>query len=43
MNYKFIDITGQKFGKIKVIKISEEKPYGKQKFWYCICDSGYRG
>lgn len=35
------DITGKRFGKLTVLKISEEKPYGPDKlFWLCKCDCG---
>lgn len=37
----YIDLTGQVFGKIKVISASDEKRYGStQKFWNCICECG---
>lgn len=35
---KFIDLTGQKFGRLTVIKRVENK--GKNTYWLCKCDCG---
>ena len=35
---KFIDLTGQKFGRLTVIKRVENK--GKETCWLCKCDCG---
>ena len=35
---KFIDLTGQRFGRLKVIKRAENK--GKETRWLCKCDCG---
>lgn len=39
---KFIDITGQKFGRLTVIKLEEIRTtnYGKRAMWRCKCDCG---
>ena len=35
------DLTGKKFGKLTVIKVSDKRsPEGKRYFWDCICDCG---
>ena len=34
-----IDLTGQKFGKLKVIERDFSKPKGKA-YWICKCDCG---
>lgn len=36
---KFIDLTGQKFGKLTVIKRVENGKYGHSK-WLCVCECG---
>ena len=36
----FIDLTGQKFGKLTVIKRSEKKDKEKEVYWDCICECG---
>lgn len=36
---KLIDLTGERFGKLKVIKRAENSPSGQAK-WLCICDCG---
>lgn len=39
---KFLDLTGMKFGRLKVIKLSKEVKSGKRfrKYWWCLCDCG---
>ncbi|HFL2403586.1 TPA: hypothetical protein ACG3PH_001964 [Clostridioides difficile] len=39
---KFLDITGKKFGRLRVIKFSKEIKSGKRnrKYWLCKCDCG---
>ena len=39
MGRKFIDLTGQKFGKLTVIKRVENDKHG-QVMWLCECDCG---
>ncbi|GAB7390130.1 hypothetical protein [Lactococcus garvieae] len=38
MPARLIDLTGQKFGKLKVISRAENR--GKQVMWYCQCSCG---
>ena len=37
---KFLDLTGQRFGKLTVIKFSKDVQSGnrKRKYWLCRCD-----
>lgn len=35
-----IDLTGQRFGTLTVIKYSKRKSKGKQAQWVCLCDCG---
>ena len=39
---KFLDLTGQRFGKLTVIKFSKDVQSGnrKRKYWLCQCDCG---
>ena len=39
---KFLDLTGQRFGKLTVIKFSKDIQSGnrKRKYWLCQCDCG---
>ena len=37
--HKLIDLTGQKFGRLTVIKRGENSKSGQTK-WYCKCDCG---
>lgn len=41
---KFIDLTGQRFGMLTVIRQGESRPVGKRKvmkpYWVCQCDCG---
>ena len=37
---KIIDLTGQKFGKLTVIKVDENNHKRNQKHWLCKCDCG---
>ena len=39
---KFLDLTGQRFGKLTVIKFSKDVQSGnrKRKYWLCRCDCG---
>lgn len=37
-----VDITGQRFGRIFVIKESEDRDKNKRVLWDCICDCGNR-
>lgn len=37
---KFIDITGQKIGKLSVIKLHPEKIKDNRTAWECLCDCG---
>ena len=39
---KFLDLTGQRFGKLTVIKFSKDVQSGnrKRKYWLCKCDCG---
>lgn len=39
---KFLDLTGQKFGKLEVIKLSRNVKSGKRyrKYWLCKCECG---
>lgn len=36
----FIDLTGQRFGRLTVVKKAPKKSYSKQSFWECKCDCG---
>lgn len=42
MPWNFVDLTGQRFGRLRVIRRNEEVNNGKQKrvYWDCICDCG---
>lgn len=42
MGKKFIDLTGQRFGRLTVIERAEDHVSGSQKFvqWICRCDCG---
>jgi hypothetical protein len=37
---KLLDITGQKFGTLTVLKLSSERSNSRQAIWYCQCDCG---
>ena len=37
---KFVDITGQKFHKLTVLKLDSAKSTPKNKYWICQCDCG---
>lgn len=37
---KFIDLTGQRFGRLTVIKRDESKPKANGVYWLCKCDCG---
>lgn len=37
---KAIDLTGNKFGKLKVLERAESSPDGKSIYWLCKCDCG---
>lgn len=36
----FIDITGEKFGKLTITGINIERSLSKRKYWNCICECG---
>ena len=38
--HNFKDLTGQKFGRLEVIKLDEEKTHPKHIFWICECECG---
>ena len=38
--YKVKDITGQKFGRLTVIRRDTETHYGNHAYWVCKCDCG---
>lgn len=35
-----IDLTGKRFGRLKVIRYSKEKSLKREVYWECICDCG---
>ncbi len=35
-----VDLTGQRFGNLTVLKLSEQRKYGKYIAWDCKCDCG---
>lgn len=37
---KFIDLVGQNFGKLKVVKLEYPYRINRHFYWYCICDCG---
>ena len=37
---KFIDLTGQKFGKLTALYRGEKAERGRSVKWYCLCDCG---
>lgn len=37
---KIIDLTGQKFGFLQVVRISENVKYGHLAAWICLCECG---
>lgn len=37
---KFIDITGQKFGRLTALKPSQKRDATGGVFWHCVCDCG---
>lgn len=37
---KFIDLTGQKFGRLTVLYRGEKVKHGRSIKWYCLCDCG---
>lgn len=37
---KFIDLTGQKFGRLTVLHRGEKTEHGRSVKWYCLCDCG---
>ena len=37
---KLIDITGQKFGRLTVIKKSDKRNSSGQVYWHCVCECG---
>ena len=36
----FIDLTGQKFGRITVLKLNGSRSTSNKPFWDCVCDCG---
>lgn len=38
MPRKFIDITGQRFGRWTVLRFDQKK--GRENYWWCVCDCG---
>jgi hypothetical protein len=36
---KFIDLTGQRFGRLKVKEFSHKNKWGSP-YWICLCDCG---
>jgi len=36
----FIDLTGKKFGKLTVLRLSDTQKKGSAKYWLCQCDCG---
>lgn len=37
---KIIDITGQRFGKLQVIRFDPDKKINNKAYWICQCDCG---
>ena len=37
---KFVDLTGQKFGRLSVVKRVESVKKGRGAYWFCKCDCG---
>lgn len=39
-SHRFTDITGQKFGRLSVLRVGPKHPKSGKWQWYCLCDCG---